>query len=113
MVSNGVFAVLASLGPKKAVTMFNPAQRHSFDQHAQEYKKFAVKRRDSKYLSSTLTEAKPMLEIEQRLFGVNEFLLNTPTDTFDLRVGKSQDYNSEDCITKQTECDPSDANQQI
>lgn len=115
MVSNGAFGVLASVGPKKAVTMFNTAQRHSFDlyQHAQEYKKFAVKRRDSKYLSSALTEAKPMLEIEQRLLDVNEFLLNTPTATFDLRTGKSQDHNSEDYITKQTECAPSDANQQI
>lgn len=115
MVNNGAFGVLASVGPKKAVTMFNTAQCHSFDlyQHAQEYKKFAVKRRDSKYLSSALTEAKPMLEIEQRLLDVNEFLLNTPTATFDLRTGKSQDHNSEDYITKQTECAPSDANQQI
>lgn len=115
MVKNGAFAILASVGPKKAVGMFNKAQVHSYElfESAQAYKKYAVKRRDDKYLSSALKVARPMLEIEQRILDVNEFLLNTPSATYDLRTGAIQDHKAEDYITKQTECDPSLDNEQL
>ena len=115
MVKNGAFAILASVGPKKAVGMFNKAQAHSYElfESAQAYKKYAVKRRDDKYLSSALKVARPMLEIEQRILDVNEFLLNTPSATYDLRTGATQDHNAEDYITKQTECDPCSDNGQL
>lgn len=115
MVKNGAFAILASVGPKKAVTMFNKVQAHSYElfEAAQAYKKYAVKRRDDKFLSSALKVARPMLEIEQRILDVNEFLLNTPTATYDLRTGAIQDHKAEDYITKQTECDPSLDNEQL
>ena len=115
MVKNGAFAILASVGPKKAVGMFNKAQSHSYElfEAAQAYKKYAVKRRDDKYLSSALKVARPMLEIEQRILDVNEFLLNTPSATYDLRTGATQEHNAEDYITKQTECDPSSNNEQL
>jgi P4 family phage/plasmid primase-like protien len=54
-----------------------------------------------------------MLEIEQRILDVNEFLLNTPSATYDLRTGATQDHNAEDYITKQTECDPCSDNEQL
>lgn len=115
MVKNGAFAILASVGPKKAVPMFNKEQVHSYElfESAQAYKKYAVKRRDDKYLSSALKVARPMLEIEQRILDVNEFLLNTPSATYDLRTGYTQDHKAEDYITKQTECDPSSNNEQL
>ncbi|WP_432465235.1 phage/plasmid primase, P4 family [Enterococcus faecalis] len=115
MVKNGAFAILASVGPKKAVPMFNKEQAHSYElfESAQAYKKYAVKRRDDKYLSSALKVARPMLEIEQRILDVNEFLLNTPSATYDLRTGYTQDHKAEDYITKQTECDPSSNNEQL
>lgn len=115
MVKNGAFAILASVGPKKAVGMFNKSQAHSYElfESAQAYKKYAVKRRDDKYLSSALKVARPMLEIEQRILDVNEFLLNTPSATYDLRTGAIQDHKAEDYITKQTECDPSLDNEQL
>lgn len=113
MVKNGAFAILASVGPKKAVPMFNKEQAHSYElfEAAQAYKKYAVKRRDDKYLSSALKVARPMLEIEQRILDVNEFLLNTPSATYDLRNGEIQDHKAEDYITKQTECDPGSGNE--
>lgn len=115
MVKNGAFAILASVGPKKALGMFNKAQAHSYElfEAAQAYKKYAVKRRDDKYLSSALKVARPMLEIEQRILDVNEFLLNTPSATYDLRTGATQEHKAEDYITKQTECDPSSSNEQL
>ena len=54
-----------------------------------------------------------MLEIEQRILDVNEFLLNTPSATYDLRTGAIQDHKAEDYITKQTECDPCADNEQV
>ena len=115
MVKNGAFAILASVGPKKAVTMFNKVQAHSYElfEAAQAYKKYAVKRRDDKFLSSALKVARPMLEIEQRILDVNEFLLNTPSATYDLRTGATQEHKAEDYITKQTECDPCADNEQV
>lgn len=72
-----------------------------------------MKRRDDKYLSSALKVTRPMLEIEQRILDVNEFLLNTPSATYDLRTGATQDHDAGDYITKQTECDPCSDNQEL
>ncbi len=51
-----------------------------------------------------------MVEIDQRNLDADEFLLNTPSATYDLRTGISSahDHVPEDFITKQTSVDPSD-----
>lgn len=110
MSKNGAFSLLATLGPKKAQAQFNKAQQHSFDRYSKalEYEKFAIKRRDSKYISSGLKEAQPMLEIDPKDLDKNAFLLNTPNLTFDLKTGKSLKHDPENFITKQTLVDPSD-----
>ena len=46
----------------------------------------AIKRRDSKYITAALKEAHPMVEIDQRQLDADEFLLNTPSATYDLRI---------------------------
>ncbi|MDK2942189.1 MAG: putative primase/helicase [Acetobacterium sp.] len=110
LVKNGGMEILASVGPKKAEQMFNKQQAHAFDlyQAAFDYKKYAIKRRDSKYIGATLKEARPMLEVEQCNLDSDEFLLNTPTYTFDLRIGVNfpLEHNPENFITKQTTVDP-------
>ena len=75
--------------------------------------KYAIKRRDSKYLASSLKESRPKLEIEQRQLDVDEFLLNVPSCTYNLQTGQKQDHDATDFITKQTECDPNNVNQQL
>ena len=49
-----------------------------------------------------------MLEIEQRFLDADEFLLNCPSGTIDLRKGirSLRDHDPEDFITKQTAVDP-------
>ncbi|WP_436802023.1 phage/plasmid primase, P4 family [Streptococcus dysgalactiae] len=115
MTKNGAFGILATVGPKKAISMFNKVQKHSFEMYeaAQAYKKYAIKRRDDKYLSSALKVARPKLEIEQRMLDVNEFLLNTPNATYDLRNGKAKEHDAEDFITKQTESAPNKENEEL
>lgn len=110
MMQNGAWEILAAMGPKKAVSTFNEQQAHSFDkyQSAVTYRNYAIKRRDSKYITSALKEARPMLEIEQRTLDADEFLLNAPSVTYDLRNGitSPMEHNPLDFITKQTAVDP-------
>lgn len=112
MEQNGAFEILAQMGAKKAVSAFNEVQAHSFElyEDAINYKKYAIKRRDSKYISSALKEVRPMVGITQNLLDGNEFLLNTPSGTYDLRKGISEVRKHEalDYITKQTAVDATD-----
>lgn len=111
LVKNGGFEILASVGPKKAVQMFNKNQARAYElyEQAEIYKKYAIKRRDSKSIAATLKEARPMLEVEQRNLDSDEFLLNTPSLTYDLRQGLKFpiEHMPEHFITKQTTVDPS------
>lgn len=109
MSDNGVWAMLAAMGAKKAMAAFSEAQRHSFEKYerAETYRKYAIKRRDTKYISAALKEARPMIQIEQRVLDADEFLLNLPSGTCDLRTGAVREHNAQDYITKQTAVDPS------
>ena len=111
LVKNGGMEILVSVGPKKAVQMFNKQQAHAYEMYedAVAYKKYAVKRRDTKNIAATLKEARPMLEVEQRNLDADEFMLNTPTLTYDLRQGTKfpMEHRPEHFITKQTTVDPS------
>lgn len=110
MSQNGALDILASMGPKKAATLFNRQQSHSFEMYeaASAYRKYAIKRRDSKYITSALKESRPMLEIQQRTLDADGFLLNTPSATYDLRKGQrvKLEHDSSHYITKQTTVDP-------
>ena len=112
MVKNGAAEILAAMGPKKAINAFNEQQSHSFSRYeaATAYRNYAIKRRDSKYITSVLKEARPMLEIEQGILDADEFLLNTPSATYDLRKGVSfeMEHDASQFITKETAVDPSD-----
>lgn len=51
-----------------------------------------------------------MVEIDQRQLDADEFLLNTPSATYDLRIGlpSAHEHTPADFVTKQTTVDPSD-----
>lgn len=84
-------------------------------QSAIAYRTFVMKRRDMKYVISALQAAKPMLEIKVSDLDKDEFLLNTPGVTFDLRKGLAGGRAPEaaDYITKQTTASPGDKGEQI
>lgn len=111
MKKNGAWDLLANNG-KKAVAGFNAQQECAYRKYetAVAYRNFAIKRRDSKYIASALKEAHPMLEIEQKLLDADEFMLNTPSHTYDLRYGTGapHEHTAADYITKQTTVDPTD-----
>ena len=108
---NGAWELLASMGSKKAAMAFSSEQARSFQKYenATTYRNYAIKRRDSKYITAALKEAHPMVEIDQRQLDADEFLLNTPSATYDLRIGlpSAHEHTPADFITKQTTVDPS------
>ncbi len=79
---------------------------------AMTYLAFVMKRRDMKYVLSALQAAKPMLLRQISEFDSNEFLLNTPAATYDLRYGIVGDskHSAADCITKITAVSPDTKN---
>lgn len=77
------------------------------------YKSFVMKRRDMKYITSALQAAKPMLLRDIKDFDSQEFLLNTPAATYDLRTGTSAEHSADDLITKVTAVSPTDENVDI
>lgn len=117
MMKNGAWELLASMGPKKATMAFSSEQARSFQKYenATTYRNYAIKRRDSKYITAALKEAHPMVEIDQRQLDADEFLLNTPSATYDLRIGlpSAHEHTPADFITKQTTVDPSDEGMDI
>lgn len=117
MMKNGAWELLASMGPKKAAMAFSSEQARSFQKYenATTYRNYAIKRRDSKYITAALKEAHPMVEIDQRQLDADEFLLNTPSATYDLRIGlpSAHVHTPADFITKQTTVDPSDEGMDI
>ena len=117
MTDNGAWELIVSMGAKKAVSAMNPIQKRSFEKYnnATTYRNYAIKRRDSKYITSALKEARPMLEIDHHNLDADEFLLNTPSATYDLSKGLTTFYvhKPEDFITKQTTVDPDNKNEDV
>lgn len=111
MTENGAAGTLFTLGPKKAESTFNREQISSFRkyQRAEAYRKYAVKRRDSRYIASGLKEVRPMVLLDPKTLDNDAFLLNTPSFTFDLRKGHEEPltHNPDNLISKITAVDPS------
>jgi len=107
---NGGQEVLKNTTKAKAEAIMNQAQMEAYHEYleAQAYHRFVLNRRDSKNITSTLKESRPMLEISPRDLDNNPFLLCTPAATYDLRKGLdgAQEHNPEDFITKITTVSP-------
>ncbi|MDU2219787.1 phage/plasmid primase, P4 family, partial [Finegoldia magna] len=106
---------IAAMGPKKASAQFNREQARSFEKYeqAETYRKYAIKRRDTKYISAALKEVRPMVQIEQSMLDADEFLLNTPFETINLVTGSKNNHKASDYITKQTTVSPSEDGKEI
>ena len=117
MKNNGAQAILDSTSKAKAEQLMNDQQLEAYQDFlaAKAYQAFAIKRRDSKNITSTLRESHPILEISPRDLDSNPFALCTPKATYDLRKGMAgaREHSPEDFITKITAVSPSQKGQQI
>lgn len=82
---------------------------------AEAYRTFVMKRRDIRYILSALQALKPMILLPIQDLDADEFLLNTPSATYDLRqgMGGCREHRAEDFITKCTSVDPGDEGREI
>ncbi len=77
---------------------------------ATQYYGFVMKHRDYKYVMSSMNQAKPLILMDIKELDANEFLLNTPEATYDLRFGLAgaKDHDPKDYMTKCTLVSPGD-----
>lgn len=112
MTACGAQELLTANTRKKAESMMSDAQMDAYKNflEAESYRNFALKRRESKSITATLKEARPILEIEPGMLDKDWFLLCTPNGTYDLRKGMNgrQEHNPDDFITKMTAFPPGD-----
>jgi len=113
----GAQDILDNTTKAKAEALMNEAQLTVYQEFlaSKAYQAFAIKRRDSKNISSTLKESHPMLEISPGDLDADCFALCTPAATYDLRKGVAgaREHASEDYITKITSVAPGQKGLQI
>ena len=113
----GVNRDVAIAGGKKLLTTLSSEQLKLYSSYlsAKSYYKFVLARRNFNNIKATLDVAKPDLRIPLSFLDKNEFLLNTPGITYDLRKGMSggREPRAEDFITKQTAVAPSDEGKEL
>lgn len=82
---------------------------------AETYRTFVMKRRDIRYILSALQALKPMILLPIQSLDADEFLLNTPSATYDLRKGMEgiREHRAEDFMTKCTTVDPGEEGREI
>ena len=117
MKTSGAQTILDSTSKSKAEQLMNKQQLEAYQDFlaAKAYQAFAIKRRDSKNITSTLKESRPILEISPKDLDANPFALCTPEATYDLRKGMAgaREHSPEDFITKITSVSPSQKGHQI
>lgn len=120
LVETGANEELLKKGGKtaeKALDENNQEQLKLFKKYmsAVAYYAFVMKRRDMKYVTSALQALKPMVCMKVTDLDQNEFLLNTPSYTYDLRKGMAgrRQHDPSDLITKCTLVDPDDIGMDI
>lgn len=111
MKNSGTLALLEGTSKAKAEQLMNEEQQKVYRDYlsAKAYQTFAIKRRDSKNITSTLKESRPMLEISIKDLDADCFALCTPEATYDLRKGLdgAREHSPDDFITKITSVSPS------
>ncbi len=116
MDNTGASELVATKG-KKAIEFMTDIQKEAYQEYldAQAYKKFVLGRRESKNITSTLNEVKPMIEIKPSELDSDPFLICTPKGTYDLRVGLEslRPNEASNFITKITAASPSDKGKDI
>ena len=117
LAENGGAAILSSAPKARAEQLLKNEQLTAYKklQEAKAYKTFITKWRDSRAISSTLKEARPMLEVAMRDMDADCFALNTPAGVYDLRYGLEglREHRPDDFMTKITLVSPGTKGQEI
>ncbi len=116
MLRGKVFELLTGASSRKSATnLMTDSQKRILDKYnaALAYRDYIIKRRDSRKISATLTEAQPMLYTDPSKLDRDAFKLNAPSATYDLKTGEKLPHDPEDMITRQTAFDPSEEGREL
>ena len=117
LVSAGIAEEIIQKGGRTLEKAIEASQRKNYEDYlaAVKYYNFVMKRRDMRYVLSALQALKPMVYMKVQDLDNDEFLLNTPSYTYDLRKGMEgkTDHKARDFITKCTTVDPGDKGKDI
>ena len=106
LAGTGISEDLIRKGGRALEKMIDATQTKAYAAYlsAEMYRKFVLKRRDMRYILSALQALKPMVQMPIQALDADEFLLNTPSYTYDLRKGMQgqQEHRATDFITKCT-----------
>lgn len=98
-------------------TEISDKQMKLYDEYldAKMYQQFVIDRRNWKYLKAAVDTCKSLVQIDLHDFDRNEFLLNTPSWTYDLRKGLDgkMNHNPRNFITKCTSVDPGEEGKEL
>lgn len=118
MQATGADQIIAQASSKaRGAAKLTGSQVDAFTAHedALAYRRFVLNRRLSRNITATLHEAGPILQVRTCDLDTNPFLLNTPSATYDVRIGVESGRPNDpgDLITKQTSVDPCDEGSEI
>lgn len=112
LAQSGISEALIQKGGRALEKLVDGSQQEKYETFlsAKTYQAFVMKRRDMKYVLSALQALKPMVMMKIQELDRDEFLLNTPSFTYDLRHGMQgkREHQADDFITKCTTVDPGD-----
>ena len=115
--ANGGQSILDGASRSKAASLMNDDQLKAYEDllAATAYQKYVIRRRDSKNITATLKESRPMLEISPHDLDADCFLLCTPDATYDLRKGLAgaRAHDPDDFITKMTSVSPGNKGEKL
>ena len=117
MQSNGTKTILDNAKQSCIDNLLQTQHKSSLEKFKQvsDYKNFIMRHRNMPYIKSTLEAVKTMIAVEPDELDKNEFDLNTPAGTYDLRLGLQgrRAHNPDDLITKITAVAPDDTGMAI
>lgn len=97
-------------GGKALEKLITPELEDAFKQYqaAKAYYAFVMKYRNYKNIVNTQSAAKPMVAADISMFDAQENFLNTPSATYDLKLGMAgaRPHRATDLLTKITNCAP-------
>lgn len=112
LINAGIPEMTVRAGGKALEKLITPELMDPYKEYlaAKAYYAFVMKYRNFKNIVNTQNAAKPMVAADINMFDAQENFLNTPSATYDLKLGMAGErpHRATDLLTKITNCAPGD-----
>ena len=112
---SGGMKLLNNLTKKKAMEALDSQQQHIHEKYSKAltYRDFVIQRRNQKFVQAALRLSQHLIEVKPEELDKDEFFLNTPSKTYNLKTGEELDHQAHHFITKQTSIDVKKEDSQV